>query len=215
MMIQISDHERRASSPFAGGPRQQHGALRRGKPHLRRTGCAAVISAVLLAGCAGRQPAAAAAVPRRGPGPGRAGPAVAARPLARVPRPDCADPASVAAAPCTARADAGAVPDGPLSFAARCAPLATPSPARQLAASQLPAAAWHQMRREHLVSLVRVWAVIRPDGTPAPTGSVACLRVYATRVTVTTAGRATASDGTTLQLTRTGGRRLAVAVLSW
>ena len=90
-----------------------------------------------------------------------------------------------------------AVHDGPLSFAARCAPLATPALARQLAASQLPAAAWQAMRREQLVSLVRVRAVTRPDGAPAPTPSVAYLRVYATRVTVTTAGRATVSDGVT------------------
>jgi hypothetical protein len=212
-MIQISDQGWRASSPAVGGHRQQHGTLQRGRPHLRRAGCAVLIGAVLIAGCAGRQPAPAAATPRRGPR--RAGPAAAARPLARVPRPDCAGPASAAAASCTARADAGTVPGGPLSSAARCAPLATPSPARQLAASQFPAAAWQQMRREHLVSLVRVRAVTRPGGAPAPAGPVACLRVYATRVTVTTAGRATASDGTTLQLTRTGGRRLAVAVLSW
>ena len=64
------------------------------------------------------------------------------------------------------------VHDVPLSFAARCAPLAAPSLARQLAASQLPAAAWQQMRREHLVSLVRVRAVTRPDGAPGPTGLV-------------------------------------------
>jgi hypothetical protein len=44
---------------------------------------------------------------------------------------------------------------------------------------------------------------------------VAYLRVYATRVTVTTAGRDTGSDGTTLQLTRTGGRWLVSAVLFW
>ena len=64
----------------------------------------------------------------------------------------------------------GLVHDVPLSFAARCAPLAAPSLARQLAASQLPAAAWQQMRREHLVSLVRVRAVTHPDGAPALPG---------------------------------------------
>ena len=133
----------------------------------------------------------------------------------RVPRPDYADPASVAAASCTAWAGVDAVHDGPLSFAARCAPLATPALARQLAASQLPAAAWQAMRREQLVSLVRVRAVTRPDGAPAPTPSVAYLRVYASRVTVTTAGRATVSDGVTVQLTRTGGRWLVSAVLFW
>ena len=159
-----------------------------------------------------------------GPGPRdaatRAGPAAAGRAgssLVRVPRPDYADPTSVAAAFYTAWASVDAVHDAPLSFAARCAPLATPSLARQLAASQLPAAAWQQMRREHLVSLVRVrtGAVTHPDGAPGPTGRVAYLRVYATRVTVTTAGRDTSSDGTTLQLTRTGGRWLVSAVLFW
>ena len=133
----------------------------------------------------------------------------------RVPRPDYADPASVAAAFYTAWAGVDAVHDGPLSFAARCAPLATPALARQLAASQLPAAAWQAMRREQLVSLVRVRAVTRPDGAPAPTPAVVYLRVYASRVTVTTAGRATVSDGVTVQLTRTGGRWLVSAVLFW
>ena len=133
----------------------------------------------------------------------------------RVPRPDYADPASVAAAFYTAWAGVDAVYDGPLSFAARCAPLATPALARQLAASQLPAAAWQAMRREQLVSLVRVRAVTRPDGAPAPTPSVVYLRVYASRVTLTAAGRATVSDGVTLQLTRTGGRWLVSAVLFW
>ena len=156
-----------------------------------------------------------------GPGPRaaatRAGAAAAAPAgsLVRVPRPDYADPGSVAAAFYIAWASVDSVHDVPLSFAARCAPLAAPSLARQLAASQLPAAAWQQMRREHLVSLVRVRAVTRPDGAPAPTGLVAYLRVYATRVTVTTAGRDISSDGTTLQLTRTGGRWLVSAVLFW
>ena len=133
----------------------------------------------------------------------------------RVPRPDYADPASVAAAFCTAWAGVDAVHDGPLSFAARCAPLASPALARQLAASQLPAAAWQAMRREQLVSLVRVRAVTRPDGAPAPTPSVVYLRACASRVTVTTAGRSAVSDGVTVQLTRAGGRWLVSAVLFW
>ena len=69
------------------------------------------------------------------------------------------------------------------------------------------------MRRSRLISLVRVRAVTRPDGAPAPTPSVTYLRVYATRVTVTTGGRTTGSDGITLRLTRSGGRWLVSAVL--
>ncbi|MDQ2875228.1 MAG: hypothetical protein M3Y33_10700, partial [Actinomycetota bacterium] len=63
------------------------------------------------------------------------------------------------------------------------------------------------------VSLVHVDAVIRPDGAPAPTSSVAYLRVYATRVTTSTAGRTTSSDGITVQLTRSRGRWLVSRLL--
>jgi len=170
--------------------------------------------AVLIAGCAAGHPGPRHVLLR--PGPARLVPAAAAAgSLVRVPRPDYADPASVAAAFYTAWAGVDAVHDGPLSFAARCAPLATPALARQLAASQLPAAAWQAMRREQLVSLVRVRAVARPDGAPAPTASVAYLRACASRVTITTAGHTTVSDGVTVQLTRTGGRWLVSAVLFW
>ena len=48
---------------------------------------------------------------------------------------------------------------------------------------------------------------------PAATASAAYLSVYATRVTVTTAGRTTGSDGITLRLARSGGRWLVSAVL--
>jgi hypothetical protein len=218
-MIQISDlrcgdARRREPSPAADGSRQ-HGKPRPGGGHLWRAGCGALTGAVLLAGCAGGHRAPAGTLPRHGPGPGRAVPVAAgAGSLVRVPRPDYADPASVAAAFYTAWASVDAVHDAPLPFADRCAPLATTSMARQLAASQLPAAVWQQMRREHLVSLVRVEAVTRPDGAPA-TRSVMYLRVCATRVTVTTADRGTGSDGTTLQLTRTAGRWLVSAVLFW
>jgi hypothetical protein len=58
-----------------------------------------------------------------------------------------------------------------------------------------------------------VRTVTRPDGAPAPTSSVAYLRVYATRITVTTSGRTTGSDGITLRLTRSGTRWLVSAVL--
>jgi hypothetical protein len=220
-MIQISDRQcavarHREPAPAAGGSRQ-HRRPQPGGWHLRRAGCGALTVAVLLAGCAGGHRAPAGTPPRQGQGPGRAVPAAAeaAGSLVRVPRPDYADPASVAAAFYTAWASVDPVHDAPLSFAARCAPLATPALAAQLAASQLPAAAWQQMRREHLASLVSVDTVTRPDGAPATTGSVAYLRVYATRVTISTAGRDTSGDGTTLQLTRTGGRWLVSAVLFW
>jgi len=173
---------------------------------------AVLIASLLLAGCAAGHPGPRHVLPQ--PGPARLVPAAAGS-LVRVPRPDYADPASVAAAFYTAWAGVDAVHDGPLSFAARCGPLATPALARQLAASQLPAAAWPAMRREQLVSLVQVRAVTRPDGAPAPTPSMVYLRACASRVTVTTAGRATVSDGVTVQLTRTGGRWLVSAALSW
>ena len=106
-----------------------------------------------------------------------------------------------------------AVRDGPMAFAARCAPLVTGSLDEQLTASQPATAAWQVMRRDRLVSLVRVRAVTRPDGAPAPTPSATYLAVYGTRVTVTTAGRTTATDGVTLRLARVSGRWLVSAVL--
>jgi len=165
----------------------------------------ALAAALLAAGCAGGHPAAA-------PGPA---PAVSAPPasLVKVPRPDYASPASVAAAFFVAWASVDTVHDAPDSFAARCAPLSTPALERQLAGSQPPTAAWQQMRAARMVSLVQVRAVTRPDGAPAPTASAAYLRVYATRVTVTASGRTTASDGATLWLAGTGGRWLVSAVL--
>jgi len=219
-MIQINDPRHRgarrgALAPAAGRTRHR----RRDWQRLRRAGGGAMTGAVLiasllLAGCAAGHPGPGHALPR--PGPARLVPAAAAAgSLVRVPRPDYADPASVAAAFYTAWAGVDAVHDSPLSFAARCAPLATPALARQLAASQLPAAAWQAMRRQQLVSLVQVRAVTRPDGAPAPTPSVMYLRIYASRATITTAGRAAVSDGVTVQLTRTGGQWLVSAVLFW
>ncbi len=219
-MIQVNDPRHRvtrrgALAPAAGRTRHRG----QDRQRLRRAGGGALIGTVLtgtvlLAGCAAGHPGPRHAVPR--PGPARLVPAAAAAgSLVRVSRPDYAIPASVAAASCTAWAGVDAVHDGPLSSAARCAPLATPALARQLAASQLPAAAWQAMRREQLVSLVQVRAVTRPDGAPAPTQSMVYLRVYASRVTITTARRATVSDGVTLQLTRTAGRWLVSAVLVW
>jgi hypothetical protein len=173
-------------------------------------GSGVLIAAVLAAGCAGGHLAARPAEP------GRAVPAPVSAPsasLVRVPHSDYADPASVASTFYIAWASVDAVHDGPDAYAARCTPLATASLERELAASQPATAAWQEMRRSRLVSLVQVRAVTRPDGAPAPTASVAYLSVYATRVTVTTAGRTTGSDGITLQLARSGGRWLVSAVL--
>ena len=167
---------------------------------------AVLIAAMLAAGHPAARPAA----------PGRPAPAPASAPaaaLVKVPRPDYADPASVASAFYIAWASVDAIHDGPDAYAARCAPLATPSLERELAASQPATAARQEMRRSRLVSLALVRTVTRPDGAPAPTVSVAYLSVYATRVTVTTAGRTTGSDGITLRLARSGGRWLVSAVL--
>jgi hypothetical protein len=173
------------------------------------TGCGVLIAAVLAAGCAGGHPAARPAAPGRSPAPASAPSAS----LVRVPHPDYASPASVASAFYIAWASVDAVHDGPDAYAARCAPLATPALERQLAANQPATAAWQEMRRSRLVSLVQVRAVTRPDGAPAPTSSVAYLSVYATWVTVTRAGRTTGSGGITLRLARSGGRWLVSAVL--
>ena len=175
----------------------------------RRAACCGVlIAAVLVAGCAGGRPAA------RHPAPDQAAPASApsVSPV-RVPRPDYADPASVASAFYIAWASVDAIHDRPDAYAARCAPLATLSLERQLTASQPATSAWQSMRRGRLVSLVRVGAVTRPGGAPASTSSVTYVRVYATRITVTTSGRTTGSDGITLRLTNSDGRWLVSAVL--
>ena len=172
-------------------------------------GCGVLGAAVLAAGCAGGHPAARPAPPRRSPAPASAPSAS----LVRVPHPDYADAASVASAFYIAWASVDAVHDGPDAYAARSAPLAAVSLERELAATQPATAAWQEMHASRLVSLVQVRAVTRPDGAPAPTASVAYLSVYAIRVTVTTAGRTTGSDGITLRLARSGGRWLVSAVL--
>jgi hypothetical protein len=186
---------RRAPATAARGP-----ARRRGRP---AGACCALAAVVLAAGCAGGPATQAAA---RGMAP-------PAGSLVRVPRPDYADPASVAAAFYVAWGSVDAVHDGPAAFAARCAPLATGPLEGQLAASQPATAAWQAMRRSRTVSLVRARAVTRPDGAPAPGPATVYLRVYATRVTTTTAGRTTAGDGVTLRLSRWSGRWLVSAVL--
>ena len=78
---------------------------------------------------------------------------------------------------------------------------------------QRPGTAAHARRPARLVSLVRVQAVTRPAGAPAPAPDVVYQRVHATRATTASAGRPVASDGVTVQLTRSGSRRPAGAVL--
>jgi hypothetical protein len=169
-----------------------------------------MLAAGLVTGCAaGAAPPHPAAAGER-PAPGIAVPSDS---LVRAARPDYARPPSVAAAFYVAWASTEAVHDQPGTYLALCAPLVTPALERQLAASQPAPAAWQAMRRARLVSLVRVQAVTRPAAAPASSASVVYLRVYATRVTTTSAGRQVASDGVTVQLTRSGGRWLVSAVL--
>ena len=171
---------------------------------------AALLAAGLVTGCS-----AGASSPRPGAAGTRPAPVteVPAGSLVRVPRPDYSSPASVAAAFYVAWASTDAVHDQPGTYLALCAPLVTSALERQLAASQPAPAAWQAMHRARLVSLARVRAVTHPAGAPAPTATVVYLRLYAARVTTTPAGRRVASDGITVQLTRTGSRWLVSAVL--
>jgi hypothetical protein len=204
----------RGSRPEAAGNarrrRRAGGPLARSQRRLSGAWLVAVLAAVLAvggaAGAASPRPAAAGERPTPGI-------AVPAGSVVRVPRADYARPASVAAAFYVAWGSTDAVHDQPGTYLALCAPLVTAALARQLAASQPAPAAWQAMRRARLVSLVRVQAVAHPAGAPAPTPSVVYLRVYASRVTTTSAGRQVASDGITVELTRSGGRWLVSAVL--
>lgn len=210
-MIDSKDRDlrvsRRTPALAAAGPGPCSLAVLAWQRRRRAGGCGVLAALMMVAACAGGHTARDAA-------PGRAvHTATPTGSLVRVPRPDYADPASVAAAFYTAWGSVDAVHDGPADFAARCAPLVTGSLERQLTASQPATAAWQAMRRDRLVSLVRVRAVTRPDGAPAPDSFTVYLRVYATRVTTTTAGRTTVSDGVTLRLSRSGGRWLVSAVL--
>jgi hypothetical protein len=199
----------------AGNARHRHRARRpvaRSQQRRQLSGArlAAALAALLVTGCA-----AGAASPRPAAAGERpaSGTAVPAGSLVRVPHPDYARPASVAAAFYIAWGSADAVHDQPGTYLALCAPLVTAALERQLAASQPAPAAWQAMRRARLVSLVRVRAVTHPADAPAPAPSAVYLRVYATRVTTTSAGRQVASDGVTVELTRSGGRWLVSAVL--
>jgi len=200
---------RRGSAPAGAG----RAARRRILPRGARPAWVLAAAAV-AAGCTGGPPG----VPHRAtvPPPAgavRAGAAAAAGSLVRVPVPDYASPESVAAAFYVAWASADAVHDGPGTFAARCAPLVTPGLEAQLAASQPPTAAWAAMRRDRAVTLAVVQAVTRPDGAPAPTPESVYLRVYAVRVTTSTAGRTAVPDGITVQLARAGRRWLVARLL--
>lgn len=180
----------------------------------RRVLCAALLS-VLAAGCVNGH----TGVPHPVAGPLARQPfrpvAAAPRTAVRVPRPDYANPASVAAAFFTAWASVDAVHDTLAAFLARCARLVTPALRRQLTTNQPGAAQWELMHREHVISVVRVRAVTHPEGAPAATPTRVSLRVYAVRIVSTPAGRTTVSDGITLQLTRSGGRWLAARILFW
>ena len=190
---------RRDGRPSARSPRRQLAAW-----------LAPALAAVLVTGCAAGAASPDPAAAGQRPAPGTSAPAGS---LVRVPRPDYARPASVAAAFYIAWGSIDAVHDQPGTYLARCAPLVTTALERQLTASQPAPAAWQAMRRARLVSLVRVRAVAHPTGAPAPAPSAVYLGVYATRVTTTAAGRQASSDGITVELTRSGGRWLVSTVL--
>ena len=167
----------------AGNARHRHRARRpvaRSQQRRQLSGArlAAALAALLVTGCA-----AGAASPRPAAAGERpaSGTAVPAGSLVRVPHPDYARPASVAAAFYIAWGSADAVHDQPGTYLALCAPLVTAALERQLAASQPAPAAWQAMRRARLVSLVRMRAVTHPAGAPAPAPAAVYLRVYATR----------------------------------
>ena len=213
-LIQRKTAPVRGQRPGAAGNARRRRRARRplGRSERRLSGAwmAAVLAAVLVTGCAAGTGSPRPAVAGERPAPGIAPPAGS---LVRVPRPDYARPAPVAAAFYVAWASTDAVHDQPGTYLALCAPLVTAPLERQLAASPPAPAAWQAMRRARLVSLVRVRAVTHPAGAPAPTPAAVYLRVYATRVTTTSAGRQAASDGVTVQLTRLGDRWLVSAVL--
>jgi hypothetical protein len=195
------------TAPVRGSRSEAAGNDRR---RLPAAWLAAVLAVGLVTGCAA---GAASPYPAAAGEPPASGIAVPPGSQVRVPRPDYARPASVAAAFYVAWASTDAVHDQPGTYLALCAPLVTAALERQLAASQPAPAAWRAMRRTRLVSLVRVRAVTHPAGAPAPTPVAVYLRVYAIRMTTTSAGRQVGSDGVTVELTRSGGRWLVSAVL--
>jgi hypothetical protein len=155
-----------------------------------------------------------AATVRTGDRSPAAGASMPAATLVRVPQPDYARPGSVAASFFTAWASIDTIHDGPDAYLAHCADLVTPALRRQLAASQPALTGWQALRAERMISLVHVRVVTRPVGAPPRGAARIYLRVYAQRVTTTTAGRAVTSDGITLLLVRRGHRWL-VSRLLW
>lgn len=178
-----------------------------GNGRLGRTGARglSVLVVAITAACASTQPAARQH---------HAAPAVSASgSVTQTPAADYAPPASVAASFYIAWASADTVHDGPGAIAARCAPLVTPQLERQLTASQPATATWAAMRLHRTVVLVRVLAVTTPDSSPAATSSRTYQRVYADRITLTTASRVDSPDGVTVELSKVGQRWLVARVL--
>ncbi len=177
--------------------------------------CAAALAA-LVSGCAGST--AVSSVDARGdpavPAPAPA-PAAHRTPqsLVRVPPPDYANPASVAASFFTAWASVDAIRDGPDASLTRCAGLVTPAFERQLLNGQPAPANWQAMRANRTVSLVRVQAITHPAAAPLPSRARIYLRIYAEHVTTTAAGRTVTRDGTTVELIRQGSRWLVTRLL--
>jgi hypothetical protein len=130
-----------------------------------------------------------------------------------IPRPDYADPTSVAASFYTAWASVDSIHDGPGTELTRCANMITPALRSQLRAYEVPPAEWQTMRENHLVATVHVLGVTHPLGAPAPTRSRVYLSIYAERVTVTTFGRTESSAGTSVELIRVGKRWLVAQLL--
>ena len=142
-MIKIKAREQAAGGAHVPPPVSARCRVSAFQATRRAACCGVLIAAVLVTGCAGGHPAA------RHPAPDQAAPASApSASLVRVPHPDYADPASVASAFYIAWASVDAIHDGPDAYAARCAPLATLSLERQLAASQPATAAWQAMRTQ-------------------------------------------------------------------
>ena len=196
----------------ASGPKERI-TLAGHTPAWTTWAAAAILTTALMSGCGGPlRGSMAEAKPARTPGSAPP-PLYLSTPRIRVPRPDFASPASVAASFFTAWASTDAVHDGPGASLARCVALVTPGLMHQLTASQPAPASWRTLRAERLVSLVHVVTVTRPAGSPPPARTRVYLRVYAQRVTTTTAGRSMADDGITVQLVRRGHRWLVARLL--
>ena len=122
-------------------------------------------------------------------------------------------PRSVAARFFIAWGSYDAVDEGPDAFAARCRPLVTARLARELADDRPASANWATKRRRHEVSVIRVAALRQPDGAPTPRSRRVYLRVYADRITTSTAGRHVSPTGVTVVLAHRDDRWLVDRVL--